>query len=276
MPRAILRFTIISLFVTGCEKTPEGEFIPKLVVHCLLHTGENPVRAKVNRSYKINEPFESIFSGANIRLYSHLSEWRFEYVAADSYRTSVPVLVEEGDTWFIQVAREGFDTVEGRTVVPCDFKILFPNPGDTVSIEDSMVWTRSPNCQGYFLSFRHIESLDTFYWDIVYPNDSFASNYDPARVNIPKMFFLLIVAPPPDSPPKPCTLRVWALDSNYYQWVAAGGLVAGGELVRETTRLFGGLGVFGSAVERSVPVFVRSATGPAQLKTTPFYLDINQ
>lgn len=271
---AIRAFTIIFLVGTGCEKKPEGDFIPKLVVHTLLRTGERPVRAKVNRSYKINEPFDPIFPGANIRLYSQCGECWLEYVAADSYRTSVPVLVEEGDTWFIQVAREGFDTVEGRTVVPGDFKILFPHPGDTVSMQDSMVWTRSPNCQGYFLSFRHIESLDTFYWDIVYPNDSFAANYDSAQVNIPKMFFLLLVAPPPDSPPKLCTLRVWALDSNYYHWVAAGGLVAGGEVVRETTRLFGGLGVFGSAVERSVPVFVRSATSPAQLKTTPFYLDI--
>lgn len=273
---AILAFTIFLLFGTGCEETPAGDFVPKLVLHCLLRPKETSVRAKVNRSYKTSEPFDPIFSDVSIKLYSHRGEWWFEYVAGDSYRTPAPVLVEEGDTWFIQVTREGFDTILGKAVVPGDFKILFPHPGDTISMKDSMVWTRSPDCQGYFLSFRHIESLDTFYWDIAYPNDSFGVNYDSARVHIPRMFFLLLVAPPPDSPPKPCTLRVWALDSNYYHWVAAGGLVAGGEVVRETTRLIGGLGVFGAAVERSVPVFVRSDTSPAKFRTAPFSLDINQ
>ncbi len=267
MDRLIWLVVLLLFIDSSCKKTPEENFAPKLVLHCLLHPGESYVRAKVNRSYRIDEPFDHNFPDAKIKIFSGKGEWGFKNIAGDSYITLSPLLVQEGDTWYIQVMSEEFDPVFGKTVVPGDFNIQYPQPNDTVSMNDSMVWTRSGNCKGYFLSFRHIESLDTFYWDLVYPNDSFSANYDSARVHIPRMFFLLLVTPPRDSPPKPCTLRVWALDTNYYHWVGANGFVAGGQLVSDTSYLIGGLGVFGSAVERSVPVFVRSDTTASPVKS---------
>ncbi|MCL6465721.1 MAG: DUF4249 family protein [candidate division WOR-3 bacterium] len=252
-------FIFVLLFL-ACETPPGEKFEPRMCIHCLLHNGIAPVRAKVNRSYKVNEPYNPIFLNASARVWSRNGAWQLFYVNEDLYQTQEAVFVNEGDTFYIAVTHPDFDTVTGRTVVPGGFEINFPRPGDTVSINDSMVWTRSQHCRGYYMAFHRIEFGDTFYIDLLVPNDSFAPNYDSTRVKVARMFFLYLVAPPPDSPPKPCTLHLWALDTNYFNWVAAGGLVAGGQSVPESTHLWGGLGVFGSAVERAVPVFVRSDT----------------
>jgi hypothetical protein len=248
----------LGLLLVACELTPEQPFTPQLVVHCLLPAGENRARARVNRSYKLEEEYQPVFTGAELRIAGPGQAVDFEYVAGDSYRTRTPVRIGLQDTWFLQVTKTGFDTVRAKTVVPAGFDILFPVAGETVSTRDSMVWTRSRASKGYYLSFRQIQAGDTFYIDALIPNDSFDITYDSLRVRIPSMVFLMLVAPPPDSPPKPCTLRVWALDSNYYDYVLGAVRMGGGA----ANPIRGGLGVFGSAVERMVPVWVRADSGP--------------
>ncbi|MGQ9678389.1 MAG: DUF4249 family protein [bacterium] len=267
MRRLALLFSILLSATINCEHPPGEKFEPQLVLHCLLQIGSLPRRAKVNRSYGIQEQFDSVFPGASVQIWSKNGNWNLSHCGSDLYQTAESVVVNEGDTFNITVAHPEFDTVTGRTVVPGGFTICLPRPGDTVGINDSMVWTRSPNSLGYLMSFRRIVSQDTFYIDLLVPNDSFSPNYDSALVKLPRMFFLYLVTPPPDSPPKLCTLNLWALDTNYYIWSAAGGLVAGGQTVRDSGRLQGGLGVFGSAVERFVPVFVRADTlSPRRVK----------
>lgn len=267
MSRFLLFFTVL-LMIIGCKHPPEVKFQPQLVVHCLLQTGSLPRRAKINHYYRLQEPFDSVFPGASIQIRSKNDTWNLSYLGGDIYQTAESVVVNEGDTFHIVVVHPEFDTVTGRTVVPGGFTIRFPGPGDTVSMSDSMVWTRSQNCRGYFMSFRQISSQDTFYIDFLIPNDLFGPNSDTTRVKLDQMYFLYLVAPPPNSPPKPCTLHLWALDTNYYIWSAAGGLVAGGQTVQDSCRLQGGLGVLGSAVERFVPVFVRGDTSPPPRRKT--------
>ncbi len=249
------RFLVLMLFfaLLACESPPPARFSPQLVVHCLLRAGEAVVFARVNRTYDLKERFNPVFPDARVRIFCH-EDYLLRYGAGDTYYTDQPVPVNTGDTWQIQVVKSGFDTVWGRTVVPAGFDIGFPRNGDTVSIADSIVWSRSRNACGYYLSFRQIIEGDTSYLDALIPNDSFGINYDPLFVRIPRMLFLTLVAPPPDSPPRPCTLWVWALDTNYYHWVR------GGFGLGDSSRVTGGLGVLGSAVERWRVVFVRGDT----------------
>ncbi len=257
----VLLAALIAGFV-ACELTPEQPFTPQLVVHARLQSGNGVVRVLVNRSYRLEESYNPEFTGAQVRIFSREDTMDFEYVAGDSYQTRGPVPVAEQDTWFLEVAKPGFDTVRGRTILPAGFEIVFPRAGDTVTVRDSMVWSRSRGSKGYYLSFRQIAAQDTFYIDALIPNDSFDVSYDSLFVRIPDMLFLMLVAPPPDSPPALCTLRVWALDTNYYDWVSG----AAGMNPLKPGRLSGGLGVFGSAVERLVPVWVLPDTG-ASLRT---------
>ncbi len=254
----LLIFTAI--FFTGCELTDQSEFQPRMVFHCLLRTGENQLRAKVNHTYKINQPFDSTFTGASILLSSRTGQWTFTYNGGDSYITTTPVQVDTGDTWQVLVTHPDYDTIQATTTVPGNFTITYPGPGDTVSINDSMVWTRSRGAMGYYMAFRELESRDTFYWDVLIPNDSFGSNYDSLFVRLPVMFFLYTMSPPPDSPPRACTLRLWALDTNYYFWIMDDRTGLGTGENTPLSRVHGGLGVLGSAVEQILPLFVRGDT----------------
>jgi hypothetical protein len=158
-----------------------------------------------------------------------------------------------GDTFGIRVAKDGFDTVFGQTVVPDSFRVLLPRAGDTVTINDSMVWARSRSCAGYYMSFRSVDQGDTFFYSLAIPNDTTGNNFDSLRFTFPQMVFLYQFKPGIH------TLRVYALDTNYFDWVRAGGFGFGSG-TGETTHLSGGLGVFGSMVGESVRVVVRTDT----------------
>gem|GEM_PF-678068 len=244
------------LLGAGCEKTQSELFKPQLVVHGLVRAGYLGLQVNINRSYAIDEPFDTMFPGASGLVWRGTDTWSLVNDERDVYVPREPgPLPASGDTFGIRVARDGLDTVYGRTVVPDSFRILFPRDGDTVSLNDSMVWTRSRNCAGYYMSIVLIERRDTSFFDLAIPNDTSAGNYDTLVFRLPQMFFLYQFEQGIH------TLRLYALDTNYFDWVSAGGFGFGGG--GDTTRLVGGLGVFGSAVVESLTVYVRVDTsGP--------------
>jgi hypothetical protein len=243
------------LLLAACEVTPSEQFKPQLVVEGLVRAGYPVVQVSINRTYRMDEPFDTIFPGADGVI------WHWPYTrplantTRDFYSTGVPHPgPAPGDTFGIRVAKDGFDTVYGQTVVPDSFRLLFPLGGDTVSINDSMVWTRSRSCAGYYMSLRSVDQGDTFYYSLAIPNDTTGNNLDSLRFKFPQMVFLYQFKPGIH------TLRVYALDTNYFDWVSAGGFGFGSG-TGETTHLSGGLGVFGSMVGESVKVVVRTDTG---------------
>ena len=243
------------LLLAACEVSPSEQFTPQLVVHSLVMARGVGVTANINRTYAIDEPFDTLFPGVSGVVWRGSDTWSMANSTRDIYST--PELQRPpapGDTFGIRVAKDGFDTVYGQTVVPDSFRILFPREGDTVSINDSMVWSRSRNCAGYYMSLRSIEQGDTFYYSLAIPNDTSGNNFDSLVFRLPQMVFLYRFEPGMH------TLRVYALDTNYFDWVSAGGFGPGAG-TGETTHLSGGLGVFGSAVGESLKVSVRTDTG---------------
>ena len=244
-----------SLLFMTCEMTQSELFKPQLVVHGLVLAGSSSIQVNVNRSYAIDEPFDTVFPGASGLVWRGSDTWPLQNAARDVYAADpLQSRPAPGDTIGIRVAKEGFDTVYGHAVVPDSFRILFPLEGDTVSINDSMVWTRSRNCAGYYMSLRSIEQGDTFYYSLAIPNDTSDNNFDSLLFRLPQMVFLYRFEPGVH------TLRVYALDTNYFDWVSAGGF-GPGTGAGETTHLTGGLGVFGSATGESLRVYVRTDTG---------------
>lgn len=240
----------------ACERTQSELFKPQLVVHGLVRAGYTGLQVNINRSYAIDEPFDTMFPGASGLVWRGTDTWSLVNDERDVYVPREPgPLPAPGDTFGIRVARDGLDTVYGQTVVPDSFRILFPRAGDTVSMSDSMVWTRSRNCAGYDMSITVIAGRDTSFFDLAIPNDTSAGNYDTLVFRLPQMFFLYQFEQGIH------TLRLYALDTNYFDWVSAGGFGFGGG--GDTTGLVGGLGVFGSTVVESLTVYVRVDTsGP--------------
>jgi len=251
------------LILAACEATPSAQLTPRLVVHGLVLAGSDSVQVNVNRSYAIDEPFDSVFPDVNGVVWRGSDTWPLIHGHRDVYATrGLHPWTASGDTFGIRVARDGFDTVYGQAVVPDSFRILFPRDGDTVTMSDSMVWLRSRNCAGYYMSFCSIERRDTFYYNIAIPNDTSGDNSDSLVFRLRQMVFLYLFEPGRH------TLRVFAIDTNYFDWVRAGGFGPGSE-AGDATRPAGGLGVFGAGVGESVAVYVAADTvGPAR-RTVP-------
>jgi hypothetical protein len=236
------------LLLTACEVTPSEQFQPQLVVQGLILAGSDSVQVNINRSYAIDEPFDSVFADVNGVVWRGSDTWSLAHGRRDVYATREPYpRPAPGDSFGIRIAKNGFDTVYGKTLVPDSFRILFPRDGDTITMSDSMVWTRSRNCAGYYMSIRSIERNDTFYYTATAPNDTSGNNFDSLVFKLRQMVFLYLYEPGIH------TLRVYALDTNYFDWVRIGGFGGGTDTA---TRLSGGLGVFGSGVGDSVKVYV--------------------
>jgi hypothetical protein len=262
--RSAVRSLLLGLgsgfLISACDVTPSEQFTPQLVVHGQLQVGSTDnLRVLVNRTYKIGDPYDWSFGNPKVTVSHGYYLTRPQNRIYDVNYTFEPTLsVRPGDTFDIVVAEPAFDTVRGRTVVPDTFRFLYPRDGDTVTLYDSLGWTRSRTAAGYTFSVLDYQNGDTSSYDVVIGNDSSGSEYDSTRVQIPSLFFYY------RQKPGWHTLTVYALDSNYYDWIRLVGFGGGGGTPPETTRLVGGLGVFGSAAVETLRLYLREDTASRQ------------
>ncbi len=253
----LLSSALLLLGSAGCELNPGGGFVPQLNVHCLVFAYDGEVGAYINRTYAIDEVPSFDFPDAEAVIWLSGDSQHFEHRHNDHYSAALGRFTEPGDTLRLTVSHPEFDSVSGTTVVPDTFSIVSPTEDDTVDFgSDSLIWTRSQNCAGYYLSLERINEEDTFYVSVVIGNDTLPGvPYDSAFVRVPLQFLR-------DENPGPYTLRLCALDSNYTKWVGlGGGPLGGGE--EHSAGITGGVGVFGAAVVRSVTVVLPGPVGDA-------------
>jgi len=242
---------VVSLLLAACEK-PAGEtFKPVLNVHCLLisHGASTygRVEVEVDRTYAVSETAMQVdLDSVDVRLWrnSELRSYGFSgwhgYTTHESKREC---RILPGDTFRLQVSALGFDTVFGRSVVPDSFSVLAPRDCAFVHVTDSIVWTRSPNCAGYFFSYAEYYWMPENPWfEFKVPNDSLAGR-------LPMFFFT-------GQYYRRFMLYVMALDSNYFDWARGIAENMQPDQRQQESRLTGGVGVFGSAYACSLQVVV--------------------
>jgi len=249
----------LGLLLIACEVVPSEQFTPQLVVHGQVQVGTTDgLYVQVNRTYRTGEQYNWSFGDPSVVISHGTDTIRPHEQTGDEHNHFQPTLpVRPGDTFAIVVAEQGFDTVRGQTVVPDTFRILYPRNGDTVTLYDSLGWTRSRNAAGYCFSVPYEQQNGTFY-DVVVGNDSTGPGYDSTRVHIPSMLFYY-----GDSTGWKL-LVVYAVDSNYYDWMRLVGYGGGGGAPPETTHLAGGLGVFGSAAVETLHFYLKTDTTQAK------------
>jgi hypothetical protein len=150
------------LTFTACELSPAEMFEPELNIHCLLLAEQDSASALVNRTYAIDDPYVEDFRGASVLLWNEGDTWELAEQENGRYKETGFAPPVSHDTYGIQVTHPGFDTVLGSTVVPDTFSFLHPMPGDTVDQYDSLVWSRSRSCVGYYMSMEQVIDSDTF------------------------------------------------------------------------------------------------------------------
>jgi len=241
---------VVACLLLTCEAPLSERFVPVLYVHGLVFAPRDNPRVLVNRTYAIDEEFEIDFRDAEVLMCRGRDSWVLDhrgnshYIYGD-YDT---VAIRPFDTVALRVTKPGFAPLDARTMVPDTFSILSPAPADTVKIGDSLVWSRSRNCKGYYTMFKRVQMGDTYFIAIPIPNESLPGlPYDSAVVRIP-LFFLN------GEPEGQFTLYLLACDTNYYDWIEDFGR---GQPGSDSAHISGGVGVFGSAAECSVQVYIR-------------------
>jgi hypothetical protein len=245
------------LALVACEVVPSEQFAPQLVVHGQLQVGTTEsLYVQVNRTYRTGETYDWNFGNPSVVVSHGTDSTRPSGQAGDEHHDFRPPLpARPGDTFNIMVAEPGYDTVRGRTVVPDTFRFLYPSNGDTVTLTDSLGWTRSRRAAGYCFSLMYARpDGDSSLVDVVIGNDSADESYDSARVHFPRLVFYY------GDKPGWKRLTVYAVDSNYYDWMRLVGYGGGGGAPPETTHLTGGLGVFGSAAVETLRFYLKTDT----------------
>jgi hypothetical protein len=240
------------VLLAACEVVPSEDFTPVTVVHGFVyHDPAAPAQVfavNVNRTYAITEQPESLVTDASVRVAWLDSTWTLPHAARDRYETALPGrLVAPGDTVRLVVARPGFDTVFATTVIPDTFAIRWPRTGDTITVRDSLVWTRGDGIGGWFISVTMVDSIGREpMLEFVFPNDSIEPGFP--------LYFLA------RAPEGRYELAILSLDRNYYNWAARGFGGPGGFNESDTFDLVGGVGVFGSGMLRTVRFCFRCDT----------------
>jgi hypothetical protein len=243
-----VRAALLGVLVAAvaCERAPADDFTPVLVVHGLISVQAcNEFRfnreLQVSRTFATGEEPESL-PGADVRVWRGTDGWSYAWVDGWLYFRPDPPPLRSLDTVRLRVAKDGFDTLYGSTVLPDTFGIIRPARGDTVRASDTMAWTRARGAHGYYMPFRTTFQGQTFYFSLLIPNDSVPGlPYDSLVVRLP-MVFASGYSRFADE-----WYTVIAVDSNYYEWLRGDVSAAG---------VLGGRGVLGAATFDSVSVTV--------------------
>ncbi|HEX9654676.1 MAG TPA: DUF4249 family protein [bacterium] len=162
----------------------------------------------------------------------------FAETAPGEYRDVViPLFVEPGKTYFLQVTASDGQTVQARTTVPSP--VHFLRPEDNLEVTDStfveFIWTESPGV-----------AVCTFDWRRPCEHRNYSRIGDPVHSN--RVVVLVLNWSFCDVGPWVHTFRVSALDSAFANYVDA--------FPNGTTNIENGAGVFGSMVSDSLTITV--------------------
>ncbi len=242
---AQLKFAAFALLATllmmysACENDFVEEYEPELNVFSVLKAFDTEHNVIVDRTFPINEPSGGLIEDAVVVLSG--SDWNdtlvFSY--SNNQYLSDPFFIAPLDTCELMVASEGLDTLTGVTVIPGYFTIISPAHYDTVTLQDTIVITKSENAALYSC-FLHEDQTGygTRFW---YEPDAVDS-----LIRIPMGRYLDFF------PAGYFTLYIVACDPNVYEYY-----FASGDTVQQGG-VTGGVGLFGSTCGNAVFAYMAS------------------
>jgi len=244
--RQILKTAIISLiFILGCSKPPSETYEPELDVFGLLIFGISSQQIKISRSYKMDEP--SVYDLENVQAILYGDTFSDTLVSKDDtsgiFFSSESLNILPLHTYYLNVSADGMSSVEGKTIVPGNFQIVYPQQNDTISTFDTLLLKKSKNAGGYYITYYCTDSLN-YHKDIrIVPQETTLDT-------LIKIYGVLLWE-------GPAVIKVAAIDTNYYQYVGKLFGFIENRNAKLQEGINGGLGVFGSAVVESVNVVIK-------------------
>lgn len=234
----------VMLTVVFCERATDEIFEHRLNVTGVLRNDAGYFELTVGRTYGMDEPADFDLDSITVLLFdsSYSDTFTAEHVYWELFRIpGVPVAA--GATYNLTVSVDGYDTIFGQTTVPGDYQILNPLPGDTITVQDTIVFTVGKGIEDYQILCLIGEHGEGFYYYFPnFSNDSLISFPVTAFSEFIEQFDSTLLF----------TFRIVGYDSNYYNYHY---FYDSDDYPQCGVR--GGIGLFGSAWVKSVEVYLK-------------------
>jgi hypothetical protein len=225
---------VLTVIFIACDVASVNEIDTQFNIYTVLSNRQSYKWVKVDRTYGIDE----------------LSEWSVEdafvTLSVDSivdtlfffenwFYTTMPLMPSK--TYRLEVSKEDFDTLIGVTTLPNEFEFV-NMPGDTITLEDTVIFSRSNGAIIYYCLFRSSEhfGIKEEFWLKPDTLDSFV------KIRVGDYIGSL--------PEGLCHITITAFDPNYYKYhfEPDDSLMQAG--------VTGGLGLCGSAWYETIFVYL--------------------
>jgi len=233
----LVQVSLLLLICSACDNNVVGEYEPQLNVFTVFSNEQYVQEIIVDRTYHIDEPSGPVIDDAFVVLSVNGLVDTLEFSYSHECYLTAPLNLTPQATYELMVAKDGFDTLNAATTVPGDFTIFFPTYGDTLTLQDTILFAQSAGAALYSLSFIHITGgFGPFFW------------YEPDPLDT------LVQIPVGEYFDEPCegyfTIFIAAYDSNFYEYYQSEGdsIIQAG--------VTGGVGLFGSAWTRATYTYV--------------------
>lgn len=218
----------------ACDAVTDSEYETQLNVYLLLNNYTGYTEAFVDRAYELDESSDPYLDDALVTISSGNRVDTLIFDELLNRYINWELNIRPGSTFYLTVSKEGFDTLIGETTVPEDFDFL-NQPGDTITLEDTIVFNRSVGATVYYCSFERTHK----------------TNYLWLKPDTLDSLIKIRVGDHIGSPPEGlCEIRVTAFDGNYYEYhfEPIDSLMQAG--------VYQGLGLCGSAWQKYIVLYL--------------------
>ncbi|MGB3479698.1 MAG: hypothetical protein WBB67_11110 [bacterium] len=230
----LIYLTILILLFIDCDAVTVNEYETQFNVYLVMYNYLPYTEVFVDRAYAIDEPSEPYVEDALVTLSTSNTVDTLFFDEMYGRYVKWYMDLQPGTTYYLQVSKQGLDTLFGETTVPGEFEFL-NQPYDTITLEDTIIFHRSNGAIVYYCLFLSDGRQDKF-WLKPDTLDSLVK----IRVgdyigNLPEGL---------------CDILITAFDHNYYEYT----FEPDDSLMQAGVR--GGLGLCGSAWREGITLYL--------------------
>lgn len=151
-------FIALVIVYIACDVASINEHEPHFNVYAVLINQSPYEEVFVDRTYDIDEPSEPYVDDALVTLSTNttIDTMLFDTLFVNGSYIKWDMLIQPGTTYYLEVSKQGFDTLFGETKVPDAFQFI-NQPNDTITLEDTVFLERSNGAIVYYCLFRSVE-----------------------------------------------------------------------------------------------------------------------
>ena len=230
---------ILILLFIDCDAVRVNEYETQFNVYLVMYNYLPYTEVFVDRTYDIDELSEPYVDDAFVTLSTNttVDTMLFDTLFFCGRYIKWDMTIQPGTIYYLEVSKQSFDTLFGETKVPDAFQFL-NQPNDTITLEDTVIFSRSDGAIVYYCLFRSVE-----FYGI---KDEFWLKPD----TLDSLVKIRVGDHIGDLPEGLCHITIIAFDRNFYKY-----FFEPDDSLRQAG-VTGGLGLCGSAWRESITLYL--------------------